>query len=1029
MNNLPLYFVENKNQVDKRVSYLIKFPSANIYFTPEAIVYQFSHATEGRKSPEKSFDLEKSPGLKPGKVENIFLNFIGANKGVKIDGLEESGTKVSYFLGNDPSKWVSGAPACGKLRYRDLFPGIDLIVYGKEGKIKNEYCVKPGADVREIKWHYEGAKGVIVNEKGQLEIRGDGATLREDAPLSYQIIEGRRIEVPSEYEIDKGDIVRFKVGPYREAYGLIIDPALDYSTFLGGNNRDAGYRIAVNVWGYVHVVGGTDSNNFPTTAGAYDTSLGGSADIFVSCINPKGTGLLYSTYLGGDGLEPVEALAVAVDTSGNTYLTGMTSSSNFPTTLSAYDTSFNGGAGGYDAFVTKINSLGTGLEYSTYLGSDGIEAGLDIVIDSNRNAYIAGVTYSSNFPTTSGAYDTSFNGVADGFVTKINNTGSNLIYSTYLGGTNSDYARAIAVDKYGRVYVTGETQSSDFPTVPGDYDTTYHEENDVFVSKINELGNNLDNSTYLGGKDDDRGYAICVDQMGNYYVTGTTNSTDFPTSYNAYDKTVGYYDAFVAQISPAGRSLLYSTYLGGDDAEDGYGIAVDAAGNMVVAGRTDSTDFPTTSNAFDKSYNGDEDVFVTEFNFVGSSLLYSTYLGGAKDDMLLGMAMDKGRDIYVAGGTKSSDFPTTLGAYDTSLGGTDDAFISKLGIARDDFLGTWDTQGTYLRDSDTAVWSNMASPAGMITAGDLDYDWADDLIGVWPSQGGVWVKYSASKTWAKLSATAKHIAAGDMSGDGRDDFLGTWDGQGVFYEDSDTGTWVKMASPATLVTVGDLDGDTKDDLIGVWPSQGGVWVKYSSTGAWSKLSSTARDIASGDMNGDGRDDLLATWDGQGVFYRNSLNGSWVKMATPADQVTCGDINGDGVDDLIGIWAGQGGVWAKHSSTGSWVKLASTAKDIATGKMRSAEAMVLGVRVPFPGPQGGYTDGPESLMKFKDLSKAGPGGSHFSFQQEPNLIPQEKETVDVMRIPGPEEPNFRWIEEKNLVPQESLKESPKNIFKR
>ena len=355
--------------------------------------------------------------------------------------------------------------------------------------------------------------------------------------------------------------------------------------------------------------------------------------------------------------------------------------------------------------------------------------------------------------------------------------------------------------------------------------------------------------------------------------------------------------------------------------------------------------------------------------------------------------------------------------------------LFEVGAGKVDFLATWDGQGVYFRNSETGNWFKLASPADLIAAGDLDGDGKDDLIGTWPGQGGVWVRYSKTGGWAKLSTTAKHLAAGDMNGDARVDLVGTWDGQGVYYRDSISGAWIKMASPATLITSGDIDGDNIDDLIGIWPSQGGVWVKYSSTGGWSKLSSTARDIASGDMNGDGRDDLLATWDGQGVFYRNSLNGSWVKMATPADQVTCGDIDGDGVDDLIGIWAGQGGVWAKHSSTGSWVKLSSTAKDIATGKMRSAEAMVLGVRVPFPGPQGGYTDGPESLMNFKDLSKAGPGGSDFLFQQEPNLIPQEKETVDVMRIPGPEEPNFRWIEEKNLVPQESLKKSPKNIFKR
>ena len=241
---------------------------------------------------------------------------------------------------------------------------------------------------------------------------------------------------------------------------------------------------------------------------------------------------------------------------------------------------------------------------------------------------------------------------------------------------------------------------------------------------------------------------------------------------------------------------------------------------------------------------------------------------------------------------------TSPGIFDTS-----DATFRI--VIRDDFVGTWDGQGVYYRNSENGAWVNMASPATMIATGDLDGDAIDDLIGIWPSQGGVWVKYSSTGAWDMLSSTAVHIAAGDMNGDGRTDLLGTWEGQGVFYRDSISGAWVMMASPATMITTGDIDGDKTDDLIGIWPSQGGVWVKYSSTGLWARLSSTARDIAAGDMNGDMRDDLLATWDGQGVFYRNSVTGAWVMMASEAEQVTCGDIDADGMDDLIGIWPTSG----------------------------------------------------------------------------------------------------------------------------
>jgi hypothetical protein len=339
-----------------------------------------------------------------------------------------------------------------------------------------------------------------------------------------------------------------------------------------------------------------------------------------------------------------------------------------------------------------------------------------------------------------------------------------------------------------------------------------------------------------------------------------------------------------------------------------------------------------------------------------------------------------------------------------------------LPVSQEDLLATWDGQGVYYRNSDTGAWVKLASPATMLTCGDLDEDGIDDLIGLWPTQGGIWVKYSKTGAWARLSSTAVHIAAGDMNGDGREDLLGTWDGQGVYYRDSESGAWVKMASPASMITTGDLNGDGTDDLMGIWPSQGGVWVKYSQSGAWARLSSTALDIAAGDMNGDGRDDLLATWDGQGVYYRNSMNGAWVKMATPADQVTCGDLDADGQADLIGIWPTQGGVWVKYSATGSWAKLSSSARDIAAGKMRAGT----GGSMPAPalfGPMGGYAQGPESLIQYQDTSSEGPGGLHFVYQTEEQLIPQEHES-EMMRIPGPGEPGFRCVEEKNLIPEES-----------
>ncbi|MEN6560319.1 MAG: C25 family cysteine peptidase [Acidobacteriota bacterium] len=352
-------------------------------------------------------------------------------------------------------------------------------------------------------------------------------------------------------------------------------------------------------------------------------------------------------------------------------------------------------------------------------------------------------------------------------------------------------------------------------------------------------------------------------------------------------------------------------------------------------------------------------------------------------------------------------------------------------IYPDDFVGTWDGQGVYYRNSDTGAWVALSSPATMIAAGDLDGDGIDDLIGLWPSQGGIWVKYSQSGAWAKLSSTAVHIAAGDMNGDGRADLLGTWDGQGVFYRSSVSGAWVKLASPATMITTGDIDGDGTDDLVGIWPSQGGVWVKYSQSGAWVRLSSTAADIAVADMNGDGRDDLLATWDGQGVYYRNSMNGAWVRMASQASQVAGGDIDADGTADLIGIWPSQGGVWVKYSNGSAWARLSSSARDIAAGTMRAqgtiAEAGGLAAAArtapaqTFRGAGNGVKPGVSGLKL--DDSDRGPGGARFAYFEDVNLEPKENERARDLRAPGPGEPGFVWTEQKNSQPGESAVEKP------
>ncbi len=301
------------------------------------------------------------------------------------------------------------------------------------------------------------------------------------------------------------------------------------------------------------------------------------------------------------------------------------------------------------------------------------------------------------------------------------------------------------------------------------------------------------------------------------------------------------------------------------------------------------------------------------------------------------------------------------------------------GGSRDDFIGTWDGDGVYYRNSISGAWVKLTTPATKITAGDLDGDGKDDLIGDWPGDG-IWVKYSQSGNWSKLSIPATDICTGDMNSDGRVDLIGTWDDDGVYYRNSISGAWVKLSTPATKITAGDLDGDGKDDLIGDWPHDGGIWVKYSQSGNWSNLSSTATDICTGDMNSDGRVDFIGTWDGDGVYYRNSISGAWVTIdKTPATKVTAGDLDGDGKDDLIGDWPSDG-IWVKYSQSGTWSKLSSNARDIATGFMRGEAGL-----------SAEHFDataiGPGNFDS-QDTAIAGPGDCRFQCQEEKNLIPKE-----------------------------------------
>ncbi|MCZ2113385.1 MAG: SBBP repeat-containing protein [Anaerolineae bacterium] len=623
---------------------------------------------------------------------NIRLRFAGANPNARIEPFDRLDTAISYFIGNDPDLWRPDVPVWGGVRYVELYPGIDLVASQANGRLALRLDARPGADLDKVALRVDGAGGVTTGD-GFLRLQTPYGTASLPLPTTGRPAAGTASVRP------RGEQAFEVTAPFALADAPAQPRAADnnpgallYSTFLGGGAPDYGYGVAADASGNAYVTGYMESNDFPTTPGAFDTTYNGGTDVFIAKLNPTGSALVYATVVGGASID--DGYAIAVDSGNNAYVTGITRSPappTFPTTPGAYDTTFNGG--NYDAFVLKLNPAGTGLVYSTYLGGNGDEWGYGIAVDATGNAYVTGGTFSANFPATTGAFDTSHNGNEDAFVARLNPTGSALVYSTFLGGNDVDYAKTIALDAAGNAYAIGTTFSANFPTTSGAFRPgPLSGLSDVFVVKLGPAGNSLAYSTFLGGSNRDYGLGIAVDGAGSAYATGYTYSTNFPTTAGAYitSHRGGSIDAFVTKLKPDGSGPVYSTYLGGSDVDYGYAIAVDAAGGAYVTGDTKSSNFPTTPDKIHGRAR-DYDAYVLRLNPAGDGLVYATFLGGAvtgdtidkkADDRGQGIALAGGSAVYVTGLTKSIDFPTTTGAFSTTYnGGRSDVFVAKVATA------------------------------------------------------------------------------------------------------------------------------------------------------------------------------------------------------------------------------------------------------------------------------------------------------------------------------------------------------------
>ncbi len=716
---IPLYFITNKGQVNKQAKFYAKTSRYTLWLTKEGLIFDGIKRKENTKSEFRDpkqiqnikFEIPKQKIKNNSKEKSSTfqrdvsrLMFINANKNSEILPLIETKLKVNYFKGNDPSRWVGNIPTSQAVLYKNLYKNIDLKVYGIEKQIEYDWIVRPGSNPEDIRFEYKNVKYTQIDKDGNLVITTKFGKLFHKKPVSYQQVhleaDNRACPSGTETENKKPVNVTFKkvgentygfeVGDYDKGQILIIDPlVLVYSSYLGGNNADYSYSIAVDSSGYVYVTGDTYSTDFPILNQYMNVPGGSHNDVFVTKIDPTQSGsssLLYSTYLGGGNSD--QGQGIAVDSSGYAYVTGFTYSTDFPT-LNQYQ----GAQSGWDSFITKLDTTQSGtasLLYSTYLGGNDWDYGYDIDVDSSGYAYITGFTYSTDFPTLN-QYQADQGGI-DVFVTKLDTTQSGsacLLYSTYLGGGSDDRGYGIAVDNSDNAYVTGDTFSTDFPIL-----NQYQADQggiDVFVTKLDTTQSgtaSLLYSTYLGGLSRDRGTDIAVDSSGYVYVTGDTVSTDFPIL-NQYQADPGdsYYDVFVTKLDTTQSgtaSLLYSTYLGGGFDDTGYGITVDSSGYVYVTGFTRSTDFPILNQYQADPGDNDYDAFITRLDVTKSgtaSLLYSTYLGGGATDWGRSIAVDSSGYVYVAGYTDSTDFPTR-NQYQTDPGdGNNDPFVTKLTVS------------------------------------------------------------------------------------------------------------------------------------------------------------------------------------------------------------------------------------------------------------------------------------------------------------------------------------------------------------
>lgn len=736
---VPMSFEINRGQTAKRVQFLSRGAGYTLFLTRDAAVLALpvpSNQPQQTKqsaviaahplpyvpsSPQFSVPNQGAP-----RAESVLnMRIVGANPQAHISGLGKQEAQSNYFIGNDPSRWHTRVANYEKVRYAGIYRGVDLVYYGNQKQLEYDFVVSPGADPSVIALTFgggpDGSKQIplTISRDGDLVASLEGGGVSFHKPLVYQKNQNAaKTAIDGRYTLRADGRVGFELGAYDHSKQLVIDPVLSYSTYLGGSNEDISYGITYGVrYGQPILVGSTRSADFPEVLALYPYGGGTCGtqpcrDIFVAKYNPALTKLIFATFIGGDNDDVPSQ--VTQDVFGDIFLVGYSLSTNFPVRGPVFQKTFHGGSVTGDAVVVEVESAGFYLEWSSYLGGSGDDQAFGVAVDAPGNVYVSGHTTSTDFPVTAGAYQTTCpvdgsGGCSTAFVSTVNPKGTGLVYSTYLGGSNGlgESAYGIALDANNNAYLSGITGSPNFPTTPGAYKTQCGSDGlcngtfDGFVTQLNSTGTKVLASTFLGGSNFDYTAGIVVKPTA-IYVSGSTVSSDFPTTSNAAQAAYGggsvgcvvstgtCGDATISKLNTGLTSLQYSTYLGGSgDDNPGMSMAVDTNGYMYVTGQTDSPNFPQVDPMQAGYGGGSSDAFITQITPTGG-FGYSTYFGGNGGDFGYRLALDPSNNVYITGGTTSTNFAVTQHAVQSTCGtdgncngGLSDAWFSKIILSAD----------------------------------------------------------------------------------------------------------------------------------------------------------------------------------------------------------------------------------------------------------------------------------------------------------------------------------------------------------